>query len=58
MQWLEGLIALDRELELDKYNDQALDSLINFCFLITQTYFLYVTYIRNFYLLIFTSKII
>ncbi len=29
-QWPEGLIAPDRELELDKYNDQALDSLIDF----------------------------
>ncbi len=30
MQWPEGLIAPDKELELDKQNDQALDSLIDF----------------------------
>ncbi len=30
MQWPEGLIAPDRELELDKYNDQALNSFIDF----------------------------
>ncbi len=28
----EGLIIPDRELELDKLNDQALDSLIDFSF--------------------------
>ncbi len=28
----EGLIAPDRELELDKQNDQALDNLIDFRF--------------------------
>ncbi len=30
MQWPEGLIAPDRKLELDKQNDQALDSSIDF----------------------------
>ncbi len=35
----EGLITPDRELELDKSNDQALDSLIDFSLFITQTYF-------------------
>ncbi len=30
MQWPEGLIAPDKELELDKYNNQALDSSIDF----------------------------
>ncbi len=34
----KGLITPDRELELDKQNDQALDSLIDFSLLITQTY--------------------
>ncbi len=40
MQWPEGLIVPDKELELDKQNDQALDSLIDFIFLFTQTYLL------------------
>ena len=39
MQWLEGLIVSDRELELDKWNDQAFDYLIDLSFLIIQTYF-------------------
>ncbi len=35
----EGLIAPDRELELDKKNDQALNSSIDFSLFHTQTYF-------------------
>ncbi len=58
MQQPEGLIAPDRELELNKQNDQTLDSLIDFSLLITQTYFLHVTSTHDFYLLIFTSEII
>ena len=54
MQWLEGLIVPDRELKLDKQNNQALDSLIDFSLFITQIYFLYVTFARNFYLLDFS----
>ncbi len=34
MQWPKGLVALDKKLELDKKNDQALNSLINFSLLI------------------------
>ncbi len=30
MQWPQGLIAPDRELELDKQNDQAFNSSIDF----------------------------
>ena len=62
MQWLEGMIVLDKELEINKKNDQALDSLINFSFFILQTYFS--TYIHTgplhmtFSILIFTFKII
>ncbi len=35
MQRLEGLLYLIKKLELDKKNDQALDSLIDFSLLIT-----------------------
>ena len=36
-QWPEGLV---RELKLDKKNDQALNSLIDFCLFIRPTYLL------------------
>ncbi len=39
MQQLEGLITPNRELELDKQNDQAFDSSIDFTHFILQTYF-------------------
>ncbi len=58
MQWPEGLIAPDRELELDKQNDQALDSSIDFSlsFYYTRLIFdLYphVTFARDFFYLDF-----
>ncbi len=39
MKWPEGMIAPDKELELNKQTDQVLDSLINFYLTIGQTYF-------------------
>ncbi len=58
MQWLEGLLHLIKKLELDEWNDQALDSLIDFSLLITQTYFLYMTSTCDIYLPDFTIEII
>ncbi len=60
MQWPEGLIAPDRELELDKQNDQALDSLIDFSFF-SYTDLLFdlpphVTSARDFHLFDFTFR--